>query len=99
MTTPIPFTFKETKKINLETKHSIRIGSLVEVDLPGDYRNGIRLFVVAHVRDNDGSPLYDLCHNKRWEPLIDKTYSLFNRMALSTGWPKESLLVIKEPTE
>lgn len=45
-------TGKTIKQSNLDIKHAIPIGTLVE--LP----SGVRLFVVFHGRDCDGSPLY-----------------------------------------
>lgn len=55
----------ETKPMN---KHTIPIGTLVEIkhdeefenEKNDDYRKGIRMFVVRHSFDCDGSPLYDL---------------------------------------
>lgn len=42
------------RQINNERQHMIPIGSLVEL------HNGVRLFVVHHDRDCDGTPLYYL---------------------------------------
>jgi hypothetical protein len=39
---------------NMDKKHKFPIGSLVE------YEDGMRLFVKAHTRDCDGTPLYSL---------------------------------------
>lgn len=39
---------------NCEMEHKFPIGSLVEI------RNGVRLFVIMHTRDCDGTPLYVL---------------------------------------
>lgn len=52
------------KENNLNRKHQIPIGELVEV-IPWDIEarakwEGIRLRVVAHHRDCDGSPLYSI---------------------------------------
>jgi len=46
------------REINNNTKHLVKVGSLVEID------TGVRLFVVKHNRDCDGTPLYELCHDK-----------------------------------
>jgi hypothetical protein len=55
---------KTVKQNNLEKTHSIAIGSLVEIQNDSDYgeenTNGLRLFVVDHARDCDGTPLYSL---------------------------------------
>ena len=51
---------------NLEKKHAIPLGSLVEVRLSGEASGGAswvthaRLWVVSHDRDCDGTPLYSL---------------------------------------
>jgi len=46
------------KEVNLEKKHKISVGSLIELE------TGVRLFVVGHNRDCDGTPLYSLCADK-----------------------------------
>lgn len=52
------------KQNNLEKTHRIAIGALVEIKNDSDYEeentNGLRLFVVEHARDCDGTPLYSL---------------------------------------
>lgn len=53
---------KTVETNNLEKKHSIAIGTLVEV-IPWDTGwewKGVRLYVVGHGRDCDGSPLYSI---------------------------------------
>jgi hypothetical protein len=57
----MPETGKTARQINLEKVHTVPLGSLVELE------TGVRLFVVEHVRDFDGTPLYNLCHDKNWE--------------------------------
>jgi len=58
---------KTVKENNLEIKHNIPIGSLVEVkydEWGGDgscIKIHARLWVVKHTRDCDGEPLYSLC--------------------------------------
>ena len=49
---------------NLKAEHKIPLGSLVEVNIPYIEEHGVRLFVVSHERDCDGSPLYTLSFNK-----------------------------------
>lgn len=57
---------KTIRQNNLEREHDISIGSLVEITCdpewedPENPRNGLRLFVVNHSRDCDGTPLYDM---------------------------------------
>lgn len=61
---------KSVKENNLEKKHNIPIGSLVEVKYDNWYGNGAcqkvhaRLYVVEHTRDCDGTPLYSLSPRK-----------------------------------
>ena len=55
---------KTWKENNLELKHNIPIGALVEINWDGGEYNGICLFVVEHARDCDGSPLYGLSFDK-----------------------------------
>lgn len=49
---------------NLKAEHKIPLGSLVEVNIPYIEEHGVRLFVVSHERDCDGSPLYTLSFDK-----------------------------------
>lgn len=51
---------KTVKENNLGTAHKIPIGTLVEVYWENGEYNGLRLFVVSHDRDCDGTPLYGL---------------------------------------
>lgn len=61
---------KTCKENNLEKRHEIAIGTLVEIIYKSDYEDeeeskyGLRLFVVNHSRDCDGTPLYDMSFNK-----------------------------------
>ena len=61
---------KTIKQNNLEKKHNIELGTLVEITCDDslhdeeDQHNGLRLFVVQHTRDCDGTPLYSLSFNK-----------------------------------
>ena len=45
---------KTIKQNNMARTHSVKIGALVELE------SGVRLFVVRHHRDCDGTPLYGL---------------------------------------
>lgn len=66
---------------NLQLKHKIPLGALVEIsydsnyDEPDDDTNGLRLFVVDHSRDCDGTPLYGLSFSrdakKRLDEIVD----------------------------
>ena len=56
---------KTVKQNNLEMVHDISLGSLVEI-VEDEYSEdgGVRMFVVDYSRDCDGTPLYDLSHDK-----------------------------------
>ena len=68
---------KTVKENNLEIDHNIPLGTLVEVKFDTWHGKGAcekvhaRLYVVAHNRDCDGTPLYSLCRVKVQE-LTDK---------------------------
>ena len=51
---------KTVRENNLSEKHKIPLGTLVEVDIGQSSHKGVRLYVCAHNRDCDGSPLYTL---------------------------------------
>ena len=51
-----PDTGKTYRQENLEKKHGILIGTLVEI--LGDEFSGMRLYVTEHTRDCDETPLY-----------------------------------------
>jgi hypothetical protein len=54
-------TGKTFREENLEKQHNISIGSLVEIQVEkSDKYFGVRLYIVAHTRDCDGTPLYRL---------------------------------------
>ena len=61
---------KTIKEENLEKGHNIPIGTLVETKYSTWHGAGacekvhVRLWVVAHERDCDGTPLYTLCKNR-----------------------------------
>lgn len=46
------------REVNLAKTHRIPVGTLVEL------RSGVRLFVVFHHRDCDGTPLYAMSHDR-----------------------------------
>jgi hypothetical protein len=53
-------------------EYVIQIGTLVEVQCSEENMNGIRLYVTAHRRDSDGTPLYSL--GLKGETDISKMY-------------------------
>jgi hypothetical protein len=59
---------KTVRQNNLEKKHNIPLGSIVEITYndSDEEQNtfGLRLFVVDHARDCDGTPLYTLSSRK-----------------------------------
>ena len=73
---------KTWKENNLAIQHEIPIGTLVEITYNSEYeeeeekKNGVRLFVVNHSRDCDGTPLYDLSFDKgsykKWKEYDEK---------------------------
>lgn len=94
-------TGKTYREKNLEKGHNIPLGTLVEVDFDDsgleDPVKGLRLYVVEHSRDCDGTPLYSLCHTKKWsENMMGKEFHMFARWMLSTGYSEDSLKIIKE---
>lgn len=87
-----PETGKTYREENNEKVHNIPIGSLVEVE------NGLRLFVVAHERDCDGTPLYALSFDKKWTPtMYGDQYKAFARFRIDSGYSEDSLKVISAP--
>lgn len=69
---------KTVKENNLELVHNVPVGSLVEITYESEYEEpservkGLRLFVVKHSRDCDGSPLYALSHSLSAQDDYDK---------------------------
>ena len=69
---------KTVKENNLAVNHNVPIGSLVEItyeskyDEPHERVKGLRLFVVKHSRDCDGSPLYSLSYSLTAQDEYDK---------------------------
>ena len=101
-----PDTGKTYRQENKEKKHQFPIDSLVE-----DVETGVRLFVVEHTRDCDGSPLYslsfkmsgDLPEKKEYEKDAEDMFEAFWRGhragwcsgMLYSGIPEECLKLIK----
>jgi len=84
---------KTIKENNILLKHNIPIGTLVEISESMRDMEGVRLFVVMHTRDCDGTPLYSLCAEKN-----EKIYNIYgceiNRKY--HGFSEKSLELIKE---
>lgn len=87
-----PKTGRTYRQENLEIEHKIPLGTLVEVRFDRWYGGGAcakiraRLFVVRHVRDCDGTPLYTLSGHPVYDPANTNLYS---------GFLEDSLRVIK----
>jgi hypothetical protein len=110
---------KTIRQNNLERAHKIPIGALVEIisaDDPLDVEptRGLRLFVVHHSRDCDGSPLYSLSFSRKAQEKleeVDKNADALRRDglyvmchsraqgALLGGYDEDSLTVIRLPGE
>ena len=92
-----PDTGKTYRQENNEKSHNIPLGTLVEVDFDDSYgepKRGLRLFVVAHERDCDGTPLYALSFNKKWSAdMFGEQFKTFARWAIDTGYSEECLKV------
>lgn len=90
-----PETGKTFREENMEKTHNIPLGSLVEVILDGE-RNGLRLFVVQHGRDCDGTPLYGLSFDKEWkEGMYGEMFKLADRARIDFGYSEKCLKIIK----
>ena len=79
---------KTWKEKNMELRHNIPITALVELE------TGVRLFVVRHTRDCDGTPLYvvsadiDAVADNARNPLIDKLHGGYSESCLREISPK-----------
>ena len=88
-----PKTGKTWKEENLEKRHNIPIGALVEVKWDAWFGDGAcwivhaRLWVVGHRRDCDGTPLYSV---SQWnDPAFGMTHDTHH------GFGEESLTPIE----
>lgn len=77
---------KTVKQNNLEKMQSIPVGSIVEITYQSKYEDpeestfGLRLFVVNHSRDCDGSPLYTLSFRQdAWKNYQEMDEKIKNR--------------------
>jgi uncharacterized protein (DUF2249 family) len=71
------------RKVNAEKQHKIPLGTLVELE------SGERLYVVAHNRDCDNTPLYSLgMKNDNNDPI--------ERMKWQNGYCEDDLAVVNE---
>lgn len=94
-----PDTGKTFREENNAKTHNIPIGTLVEIDFDDSYleepKRGLRMFVVEHERDYDGTPLYALSFNKNWRPgMFGKEFAFMERVMIDTGYSEDSLKVV-----
>lgn len=76
---------------NLELKHKIPIGTLVETTSEHNYGwEGCRLFVCEHTRDCDNTPLYSLAMSADEFELSGLTYD---------GFGEDNLIVVEGKEE
>ena len=92
-----PETRKTYKEGKLEKRHNFPVGSLVEFAVSSDPledhdMDGVRLFVVHHSRDCDGTPLYCLSANRN-DTKQERTGSA-NRSWVN-GHPEDSLKLVQ----
>jgi hypothetical protein len=74
------------REINNAKEHNIPVGTLVELE------NGVRLFVVSHNRDCDGTPLYAMSADP--EDTKVEVAGFANRKWIH-GYPEHCLEVVK----
>jgi hypothetical protein len=84
------------REVNLARSHAIPIGTLVELaPYPEDDRwDGVRLYVVHHHRDCDGTPLYALAFDRHDTEI--KRPGFHNDKWLH-GMPESGLRIVKLP--
>jgi len=99
---------KTIRENNLAKQHALRLGDVVEVDIELSDRHGFptkvdlrgkcRLYVVAHMRDCDGTPLYmvsdlPVAYPLHTENLFSKERLLYRMLAVVVehGYSEESL--------
>ena len=83
---------KTIKENNLDKKHNIPIGSLVEFIGYENYE-GVRMYIVSHDRDCDGTPLYSLSADKTDVKREREGFANWNWVH---GCSEDSLKVIKD---
>ena len=101
---------KTIREVNLEKQHEIPLGALVEIKGFEEYdyhryENGLRLYVVKHLRDCDGTPLYGLSfydprefeEQMKVQRECGITTNLF--APILSGYAKRSLEIVRLPDE
>ncbi len=102
---------KTIEENNLEIKHNIPLGTLVEIvtwdEESEEKYGGLRLFVVEHSRDFDGTPLYGLSWDielidktqEEWKEMdhpLERLIKFANSQNVNRGFSENSLKVIKQ---
>jgi hypothetical protein len=95
-----PKTGKTYREENNSKPHQIPLGTLVEIDFDDSGlespKKGLRLFVVKHYRDCDGTPLYALSFMKDWKPdMYGESYKILADAATDSGYSEDSLKVVR----
>ncbi|MFW6046300.1 MAG: hypothetical protein ACOCP4_00655 [Candidatus Woesearchaeota archaeon] len=96
------------KQNNFKKPHNIPLGTLVEINNPElEEFHGMRLLVVKHTRDCDGTPLYSLSFDKsliNYKPLDpdsnytpeDKLTEIIDSEKILGGFDEEDLSIINK---
>lgn len=91
-----PKTGKTYREENEAKVHNIKLGTLVEVELDEDVHKkpSLRLYVVDHKRDCDGTPLYGLSFDKNWsKDMYGPGLEHLSKFRIDGGYPEECLKV------
>lgn len=97
---------KTVRENNLEKKHAIALGSLVEINIDYIPEHKLRLFVQEHSRDCDGTPLYSLSSDIKdigidpskteFDDPLERFLHIMARGRIKHGFSDKSLIVIEE---
>lgn len=87
---------KSYKEVNLEKEHNIPVGELVELDSEDERYANIRLYVVGHHRDCDGTPLYSL--GLKGADMWQSEKQKFHNYKTFHGIGEDSLTIVKPNT-
>lgn len=89
---------KTYREENESKKHNIPLGTMVEVIEDDSHESlGIRLFVVYHYRDCDGTPLYGLSFKKDWSmDMYGKSLVFITKAMVDLGYPECSLTIVSK---
>jgi len=86
---------KTIKQNNLTIEHSIPFDTLVEVDIPYSEYHKMRMYVVSHERDCDGTPLYGLSYKGKRRTVMHEPYSLLHNCSIFSGFSDECLKIVE----